>query len=46
MSNLTIGEKDGLYKVSVNGYSTEEEAKAALPSLKSVAPNAWVFNWK
>lgn len=46
MSNLTIGEKDGLYKVSVNGYSTEEEAKAALPSLKDVAPNAWVFNWK
>lgn len=46
MSNLTIGEKDGLYKVSVNGYATEEEAKAALPSLKSIAPTAWVFNWK
>ncbi len=45
MSNLSIGEKDGLYKVSINGYNTEEEAKAAVPSVQSVAPGAWVFKW-
>lgn len=45
MSNLSIGQKDGLYKVSINGYSTEEEAKAAVPSVQSIAPGAWVFKW-
>ncbi len=46
MTNITIGSKDGLYRVSINGYATKEEAAAALPSLKAVAPNAWLFVWQ
>jgi hypothetical protein len=45
LTNLSVGEKGGLYKVSINGYSTEDEAKAALPSVSGIAPGAWVFNW-
>jgi len=45
MSNLSIGEKDGLYKVSINGYDTEEEAKKAAAGVQNVAPGAWVFKW-
>lgn len=45
LTNLSVGEKGGLYKVSINGYSTEDDAKAALPSVSGIAPGAWVFNW-
>jgi hypothetical protein len=38
MTNLTIGEKGGLYKVSINGYATEEAAKAAAAGVQNVAP--------
>jgi outer membrane biosynthesis protein TonB len=46
MTNLTIGEKGGLYKVSINGYATEEAAKAAAAGVQNVAPGAWVFEWR
>jgi len=46
MTNLAIGEKGGLYKVSINGYATEEAAKAAAAGVQNVAPGAWVFEWR
>ncbi len=46
MSNLSIGEAGGLYKVSINGYATEEAAKSAAAGVQNVAPGAWVFEWK
>jgi len=46
MTNLSIGEAGGLYKVSINGYATEEAAKSAAAGVQNVAPGAWVFEWK
>ena len=46
MNQVSIGEQNGMFRVSVKGYATKEEASAALSSVQSSAPGSWVYNWK
>lgn len=46
MNQVSIGEQNGMFRVSVKGYATKEEASAALSSVQSAAPGSWVYNWK
>lgn len=46
MSQISVGEQGGMYRVSIKGFASKEEAAAALPSVQSAAPGAWVYNWK
>jgi SPOR domain/CCDC81-like prokaryotic HU domain 2 len=45
MNQIAIGGQNGLYRVSIKGFATKEEAAAALPSVQSAAPGAWVYKW-
>lgn len=46
MNQVSIGEQNGMYRVSIKGYASKEEASNALPSVQNAAPGSWVYNWK
>lgn len=43
--SVIIGRFDNLYIVSIDSYSSKEEAQQALSSSRSVSSNAWIFVW-
>lgn len=46
MNQISIGEQGGMYRVSIKGFTSKEEASKALPSVQGTVPSAWVYNWK
>ena len=44
-TNLIIGEYNGMYRVSLGGYKTREDADLALDKFKEKVPQAWFFKW-
>lgn len=43
--SVIIGQFDKLYLVSVDSYSTMEEAQSTLPTSKNISQNGWIFKW-
>jgi len=43
--SVMVGEFNGMYRVSIASFSTNEEALQANSSLKEIAPQSWVFKW-
>jgi nucleoid DNA-binding protein len=46
MIQISIGEQGGMYRVSIKGFSSKEDASAALPTVQGTVPSAWIYNWK
>lgn len=44
--NVKVGPGRGMNLVSIKSFATRNEAQSGLAELKSVAPNAWVYEWK
>lgn len=44
--NPTIRQVGAMYLVSAKGFPTKEAAQAGKSELNSVAPKAWVYDWK
>ena len=43
--SVMVGEFNGMYRVSIASFSTNEEALQANSNLKEIVPQAWVFKW-
>jgi cell division septation protein DedD len=45
MSDVTIGEQNGMFRVSIKGFANREEAIAAMSGIKPNVPKAWIIKW-
>ncbi len=43
---VKVGKGRGMNLVSIKSFATRAEAQSNLSSLKDVAPNGWVYEWK
>ena len=43
---VKVGKGRGMHLVSVKSFATRAEAQSGLTSLKDVAPNGWIYEWR
>jgi cell division septation protein DedD len=43
---VKVGPGRGMTLVSIKSFATKDEAQNGINELKSVAPNAWIYEWK